>query len=398
MQASARVPGYPQVWARDSMITLLGAALISDDSIVRESLYQSVRTLASRQTALGQIPNNVDVRTGEADFQAYADSGLWFVVGTEVLSQLGDRAFAEQMYPTVQKVLQWYAYQDVDQTGLVSMVEGSDWQDLFAVRNKGFYVNVLYNLALQCGSHLADRLNDGAAADEYRQRAEASKAKINEHFWHRGTGDTARHLQFGSGGMSREHAKNFMLLREQRYLEHHPPLAERAYYLPYITFRDFGDWFDSLGNLLAILTGVANESQTNAIFDVIDEFKIADPYPIRCISPPLEVGHPDWRYYYLYGDLNLPHCYHNGGVWPFVGGFYVAALVKTGRHEAAERALAALAESNRIGENGQDWEFNEWLHGQTLAAQGMADQAWSAGMYVFAHEAVQRRSVPFLNA
>ena len=40
--------------------------------------------------------------------------------------------------------------------------------------------------------------------------------------------------------------------------------------------------------------------------------------------------------------LNLPHYYHNGGIWPFIGGFYVAALVKAGRLKEAQECHRRL--------------------------------------------------------
>jgi glycogen debranching enzyme len=86
--------------------------------------------------------------------------------------------------------------------------------------------------------------------------------------------------------------------------------------------------------------------------------------------------------------LNIPHHYHNGGVWPFIGGFYVAALVRAGRIDSAGRAFDRLTELNRAG------EFNEWHHGETLQPMGVACQAWSAGMYLFARECVMRSEVP----
>lgn len=76
-----------------------------------------------------------------------------------------------------------------------------------------------------------------------------------------------------------------------------------------------------------------------------------------------------------------------------VGGFYVAALVKAGRPAEAERQLARLAEANRQGLH-QEWEFNEFLHGQTGRPMGAIGNAWSAGMYVYAYAAVQKGSVP----
>lgn len=56
--------GYPHVWARDSVITSLGALLSpGHETCLRTSLL----TLASQQSELGAIPNNVSVATGRLD-------------------------------------------------------------------------------------------------------------------------------------------------------------------------------------------------------------------------------------------------------------------------------------------------------------------------------------------
>ena len=64
--------------------------------------------------------------------------------------------------------------------------------------------------------------------------------------------------------------------------------------------------------------------------------------------------------------LQPPGDYHNGGVWPFVCGFYVAACVAAGQMGLAERKLLALTELVRPWhENAAEWGFNEWIHAQT---------------------------------
>jgi glycogen debranching enzyme len=85
--------------------------------------------------------------------------------------------------------------------------------------------------------------------------------------------------------------------------------------------------------------------------------------------------------------LNVPHHYHNGGIWPFIGGFYVAALVHAGRMTDAAAALDRLAALNLAG------DFNEWHHGETAEPMGVKDQAWSAGMFLFAKECVAQGRV-----
>ncbi len=161
-------------------------------------------------------------------------------------------------------------------------------------------------------------------------------------------------------------------------------LTDEQYYLPYLGFRELGEWFDSFGNILAILAGVADQQQSDTILDFISRYSL-DTWPLRSLTPVVRPGDADWRDYY--GTLNAPHHYHNGGVWPFLGGFYVAALVKAGRHDAAATALQNLAQLNQCG------QFNEWHHGETGVPMGAQDQAWSAGMYLFAWECVTRGEV-----
>ena len=93
-------------------------------------------------------------------------------------------------------------------------------------------------------------------------------------------------------------------------------------------------------------------------------------------------------------NLNLPHHYHNGGAWPYIGGFYVAALVRAGRLDEAARQLGKLRAMNRAGKTGE-WGFNEWFHGQSGRPMGFDGQSWSAALYIYAVDAV-RRGTPAL--
>lgn len=172
-----------------------------------------------------------------------------------------------------------------------------------------------------------------------------------------------------------------------------PVLVKRPFFLPYVAFRDFGDYCDVFGNLLAILFGAATPAQEKHILDYLHQVGIAEPFPVRVLHPVIHPGDKDWREYYRNNNLNLPDQYHNGGIWPFVGGFYVAALVKTGRTAEARRQLVRLAEVNRQGTE-TEWEFNEWCQGRTGRPMGYPHQAWSAGMYIYAHHCVSNGRVP----
>ena len=367
LRASGRRLGHHQVWARDSMIALLGARF-AGDAEVDEALRRSIETLRGAMSSRGEIPNNVDAETGRPNFRAYADAGLWWVIGSSLVAPDVE---------TTRRVLAWGECQDVDQSGLLSMQEGADWQDLFCTRGKGLYLNCVYVLALCRAARIDSENRDG-----YLRRADDARSKINDFFWYHGDGNMLRHVAHTFSTESKQEQDS---LGRKRWLPHKQSLVDERYYLPYLGFRAVGEWFDSLGNLLAILSGAAREKQTQIVLDLIERHELTE-FPLRSLTPVICPGDPDWRDYY--GMLNLPHCYHNGGVWPFIGGFYVAALVHAGRSEDAAKALQRLAELNLAG------EFNEWHHGETGKPMGVADQAWSAGMFLFAYESVRLGRVP----
>ena len=142
---------------------------------------------------------------------------------------------------------------------------------------------------------------------------------------------------------------------------------------------------------------LADEARRVRILQYYQQVGIDQAYPVRCRRPVLQVGERDVREYYRVRNLNYPYQYHNGGIWPFIGGFYVVALVKAGRMAQAERALERLAEMNHGGRQGE-WEFNEWLHGLSGCPMGFPLQTWSAAMYLYAYHCFQSGQVTGLEA
>ena len=80
--ASAGKHGYDAIWARDSMISFLGASLVKS-TLLKNTFKQSLVILADNQSRNGQIPNAVDKfskRKKHVDF-ASIDSSLWYIIG-----------------------------------------------------------------------------------------------------------------------------------------------------------------------------------------------------------------------------------------------------------------------------------------------------------------------------
>jgi len=395
-KASALPGGYNEIWGRDSMITLLGAVASNDPTLITAA-RASLDTLRQYQTNLGLIPNNVDVENNEPQYRAYMDGTLWYIIGSYYyFKKTNDRDFLQKSAPSLARAVRWLAHQDVDNSGLISTQEASNWMDLFPVRGKVLYDNALYYGALRAGRYIAHALADADAEAAFCTRAEMVWHSIHYIFW---IHESQSKLRENLAELAALEGK----IKNARYLEDEliriaqtcSSLGWRPYFLAFYGFREYGDWFDSLGNMLTILFDAATKDQTDIILDFAGQVGISQPYPIKAVYPPIYPGEKEWREYFKMGNQNLPHHYHNGGIWPFAGGFYVATLIKAGRIDTAQKALHSLASANYAGKNG-DWEFNEWLHGVTGNPMGYEKQAWSAAMYIFAYHCVKDGKVDFI--
>jgi glycogen debranching enzyme len=397
---------YQQVWARDSMICGFGLWLMRDSE--GPAIHaRSLDTLRRYQSSLGRIPHNVGMpgvsdpaliahggSLGRALEQSVAvedtihagcvDGNLWYIIAHYhdfCLRQDVNRLRAA--WPSLERALLWLRYQDSNECGLLEVHEAMDWADLFANRYNVLYDNVLYFAAWQCMGHMAAALDEGA--ETYLSSAADVRRKINRLLW------VGAEEPTDYDWIHRER-KEWLYPRRRVETE----LVERSFYLPYMGFREYADRLDTLGNLLAILFGVADKRKADKILDYIQGCGLNEPFPVRAVYPPVQPGEKEWREYYRVRNLNQPHHYHNGGAWPFIGGFYVAALVQAGRPEEARCQLDKLTGMVRLGKQ-QEWEFNEWFHGLSGRPMGYGGQSWSAAMYLSAADAVEHGRVQVFN-
>lgn len=390
-RASALAAGYPQIWARDSMITFLGAATTNEPELIAAG-RASLETMRAYQSRRGLIQLNANPDTGyiSTENAGAADGNLWYILGHYLHWQLtGDIALLRQHWPHIDRALIWLEYQDMNECGLLEMPEAGDWMDLLAVRYNVLYDNVLYYAAVLAHQEMAKCLPESTNYHQPEVDAAGIHERLNLLMWIDRCW-VAAHFA--------EHLEKLKTIRLEWFMLYHNlgTISSRPFYLPWVAFREYGDWCDSLSNLLAILVGIADGHRSEHILRYMRQVGMAEPYPTKAIHPPIYPGESNWREYYRSRNLNLPHQYHNGGIWPMIGGFHVAALVRHNWHEEANRLLVSLAQANRQGIS-QDWEFNEWLHGQSGHAMGFAQQAWSAAMFLYADHACRTGHLPLFD-
>jgi hypothetical protein len=352
--------GYTAIFGRDAAVCAIGMALSGSPELEREAATGLV-TLAAHQAPNGQIPKFVDPRRAEADFWYLGciDATLWWLVGLAFLDRIRPPAALRPRFAArVKKALHWLACQEHQRFFLLQQNEASDWADIMPRSGFVLYTNALW--------HLVKRL--------YRLPREADTRRNANQLFHPFSATIAEY-------------------RRARLLAHYARsrARNRDLYLSFVNFAFFGDEGDVFGNVLAALCGLADDGARHRTLRALERAGVNEPYPVRTVCEPITEGSFLWRPYMSRHRQNFAWQYHNGGVWPFVGGFWVAALAAAGRQGDAARELVKLARANAL----DGWAFNEWLHGKTLAPSGMRGQSWNAAAFLIAHHAVSARAPLF---
>jgi len=350
--ARARARGYTAIFGRDAAVCAMGMALSGDPKLESEAATALI-TLARHQAPNGQIPKFVDVERAEADFWYLGciDATLWWLAGLAFLDSRHPRQRLRERYrEEIGRAIAWLQAQEHQRFFLLQQNEASDWADIMPRSGFVLYTNALW--------HWVKRL--------FRlPRREETRANANQLF-HPFDAELAEY-------------------RRARLLVHYVKrdARNRGLYLSFVNFSFFGNEGDVFGNVLAILCGLADGAARSRVLRALERAGAADPFPVRTVCEPIRESHFLWRPYMSRHRQNLAWQYHNGGIWPFVGGFWVTALADAGLRDRAQRGLTSLARANQLG----GWQFNEWLHGRTLEPSGMPRQSWNAAAFLIAHRA-----------
>ena len=346
--------GYPEPYTRDLMISTLGILVSGNERLIR-SLRRVLDTLARNQSRLGHIPSLVHDPTD----RGASDTTPLFLIALALFRNFtGEQNFLEE---AAQKALTWMEYQSPSDHIMVTQQPTSDWRDEQWVWGYGLYVNTLLYILLRL-YHMDDR------------------ASSMHKMMHR-----------------------FDLVGKRKRRRSHTPLAVpyKPHYSLCVYKMHRSDRFDLLGNSLAILSGIALPSRADNLISWVEtncralreKGKLALDLP-PCLFPYVQPGEEDWRP--RYEKYGIPGEYHNGGVWPFICSFYVAAAVAMRRLRLAKKRFLALTQLVRIAKDTTlAFGFNEWFKAQDGTPGGEDWQTWSAAMYLYAAACIEQGETPF---
>jgi hypothetical protein len=348
--------GYPEPYTRDLMLSILGIGVSGNIKLIK-SAQKVLETLAGNQTTHGHIPSLVH----DKEDRGSSDTTPLFLLGVGIFRKItGIHNFLEE---PVRKAMIWMEYQSPSDRLLVAQQPTSDWRDEQWVTGYGLYVNTIAYCYLRLfGEHeKADIL-----------RSEMKRFTIK-------------------GGVINRH------VHEGLTVPHKPYYALWSYKI------HSSERFDLLGNSLAILSGIASPTRASEMVSWIEKECVAlkNSGDLLPDLPPnffpfIKPEDPDWMP--RYSKFNNPGDYHNGGIWPFICGIYIASLVAAKKYQLAERRLIELTKLVKIPvDKDLHFGFNEWYKAQDGKPMGQDWQTWSAALYLYAAKCVEEHKTPFFD-
>jgi hypothetical protein len=348
--------GYPEPYTRDLLISILGIAVSKNPSLIH-SMRIVLQTLAENQSFNGQIPSLVNDKNNLGS----SDTTPLFLMAIGLFRKVLDDPFF--LKDAVDKAILWMEYQCPTRHYLIAQQPTSDWRDEQWVPGYGLFVNTLTYTGLKLLGKDESAKNLGNAINQLTYASDK---------WH-----TSPHE-----GLAVEGQPYYALWSYKVYSS---------------------DRFDLLGNSLAILSGLATPSKAKDMVEWIEKecssmrkSKVLAPDVTPNFFPFIQPDDADWLPRYF--EFNRPGDYHNGGIWPFISGFYIAALVAVTKYDLAEQTLLALTNLVTKARNQElEFGFNEWYKAQDGKPMGQDWQTWSASNYLYAARCVAEKRTPFFD-
>ena len=346
--------GYPEPYTRDLLISFLGISA-SKNPILINSLKKVLETLAENQSERGEIPSLVNDKNNLGS----SDTTPLFLMAIGIFRKIhNDPDFLKE---AVDKAVVWMEYQIPTSHYLIAQQPTSDWRDEQWVLGYGLFVNGLTYTGLKLLGKDESASNLGNAINEFTYSSDTFHISSHE-------------------GLA---------------------IADKPYYALWSYKVYSSERFDLLGNSIAILSGLATIDKAVKIVKWIgtSRNKMRENKQLAINLTPnffpfIQPEDADWLP--RYAQFNNPGDYHNGGIWPFISGFYIAALVASKEYDLAEKELLELTKLIKKPVNTElEYGFNEWYKAQDGKPMGQDWQTWSASNYLYAATCVQERSTLF---
>jgi len=350
---AAKDRNYLSIFGRDASICSMGMVASGDKSL-KVSARRSLESLAKYQASNGQIPFWVKPAKQQSDFYYLGciDSTLWWLIAMKFYDKNTGEKLSQKFAKQIKVAINWLECQEHQKFFLLEQNEASDWADLMPRSGFVLYSNSLWYLVKKL--YKLKNLNQTKEYFNYifdaNKKLPARLVKENSHL---------------------KTLKSFVKADKNN-----------PTYLSFVNYSYAGYEVDIFGNILACSAGLASDKKRQAIVEYFIKNKANQPWPIKTVLKPIKQGDKLWKGYMdKHNAINRPGQYHNGAIWPFIGGFWLM-LLSMSNQKLARLELLKLAQLNKQG----NWAFREWFNGQNGRPGGMVRQSWNAATYILAYQ------------
>jgi len=401
---------YDQCFIRDFVSSALVFLIKGRSEIVRNFLEETLklqpkeRQLDCSKPGRGLMPASfkIDSSRGKerlkADFGEHAiarvapvDSCLWWMILLRAYvnaTKDTDLAYREDFQEGIRLIMELCLVARFDMYPTLLVPDGASMID----RRMGLYghpldIQSLFYAALRAGSELLfPNKENQYLIKALRSRLPPLIQHIHDHYWL----DTHRLniiYRFNVEEYGEEALNEFNIYSDSipfhRLTEWLPESG--GYLAGNLGPSQIDCRFFSLGNLMAIITSLTDDQQSQKILNLIEarwDDLVAD-MPMKLCYPALE--DVEWKTLTGCDPKNRPWSYHNGGSWPVLVWMLVAAAQKTGRSEIKHRVIK-IAEK-RLSKD--QWpEYYDGKNGRLIGKEARRHQTWTVAGYLLAKELI----------
>jgi glycogen debranching enzyme len=319
--------GYRELNQRDSFWAS-GIHLVFWRDLERAMLLETVRG----QAPTGRIPSTLLPLIDRGD---EIDSTEYFILrAARYYSWYRDEALRKQVWPAMQKALDYLASRDSEHVGVPMQLSfWADWKDVNGETGRRYapHFALLWLASLRAGSEWALLAKDSVAARRYETFAKRASAFINRPYGQGGLWDGHSYVDRWSDGRSPSY-----VLQDQVVGAYFNVIAVERLNLLYRQLR-------------------ANETP----------WGVREKFPYQS----------DWTE----GMGGMPGNYHNGGIWPYLNFVDATGRYLHGHSVDAERIIHEIGEADLDAQG--DNKPSEYLNGDTGTNRGFPIQSWDAELF-----------------
>ena len=338
------IAGYPWFsdWGRDTMISLPGLTLVTGRYVEARKILLAFAGSMDQ----GMVPNRFSDDGGKPEYNT-VDGTLWFFEAVRAYGECtGDYEFVRRnLWAAMKESIDWHVRGTrygirVDVDGLLGCGEAGvqlTWMDakvgdwvVTPRRGKPVEIQALWYNALRIMQELAWHFEDSSAA-AYGEMADKARGSFRGLFWNEDTGCLYDVVDGDARDAAVRPNQVFAVSLKHRMLE---------------------------------------DADARQVLEVVQR-ELLTPAGLRTLSP----RDPQYRGQYKGDVVSRDSAYHQGTVWPWLMGPFLAAYVRLKGGSEPARWLGAFEEALHTGCLGQ---IGEVADGDApYAAGGCVAQAWS---------------------